>query len=113
MIRQRVELVQWIGAGQEVRNRKHRPSLPSTSRSDLNVQSRAVKKGQWRGEEYTVDLHQKVKVECVVADIAAEDVVDAIVERAATGEPGDGKVFVMPVENAAQIRNDVRGTDAV
>ncbi|WP_273838673.1 ammonium transporter [Halococcus sp. PRR34] len=87
------------------------PSLTVTNVSGRG--SQPVKKGQWRGEEYMVDLHQKVKVECVVADIAAEDVVDAIVERAATGEPGDGKVFVMPVENAAQIRNDVRGTDAV
>ena len=87
------------------------PSLTVTNVSGRG--SQPVKKGQWRGEEYTVDLHQKIKIECVVADIAAEDVVDAIVERAATGEPGDGKVFVTPVEDAAQIRNDVRGTEAV
>jgi Amt family ammonium transporter len=87
------------------------PSLTVTNVSGRG--SQPTKKGQWRGEEYTVDLHQKVKVECVVADIAAEDVVDAIVERAATGEPGDGKVFVTPVEDAAQIRNDARGTEAV
>ncbi len=87
------------------------PSLTVTNVSGRG--SQPVKKGQWRGEEYTVDLHQKVKIECVVADIAAEDVVEAIVERAATGEPGDGKVFVTPVEDAAQIRTGVRGTEAV
>ena len=75
--------------------------------------SQPAKKGQWRGEEYTVDLHQKVKVECVVADIPAEDVVDAIAEGANTGEKGDGKVFVLPVESARQIRTGKTGPDAV
>ena len=87
------------------------PSLTVTNVSGRG--SQPVTKGQWRGEEYTVDLHQKVKIECVVADIPAEDVVDAIVERAATGEPGDGKVFVTPVEDAAEIRTGERGPDAV
>ena len=87
------------------------PSLTVTNVSGRG--SQPVKKGQWRGEEYTVDLHQKVKVECVVADIAADDVVAAIVERAATGQPGDGKVFVTPVEDAAQIRTGTRGREAV
>ena len=87
------------------------PSLTVTNVSGRG--SQPVKKGQWRGEEYTVDLHQKVKVECVVADIAANDVVAAIVERAATGQPGDGKVLVTPVEDAAQIRTGTRGQEAV
>ncbi|MFB6163734.1 MAG: P-II family nitrogen regulator [Haloarculaceae archaeon] len=87
------------------------PSLTVT-----NVRGRGsqpVKTGQWRGEEYVVDLHEKVKVECVVADVPAEDVVDAIVEAANTGEPGDGKVFVIDVEEAVQIRTGKRGPDAV
>ena len=87
------------------------PSLTVTNVSGRG--SQPVTKGQWRGEEYTVDLHQKVKIECVVSDIPAADVVDAIVERAATGEPGDGKVFVTPVEDAAQIRTGTHGPDAV
>ncbi|PSP53184.1 ammonium transporter, partial [Halobacteriales archaeon QH_7_68_42] len=58
-------------------------------------------------------LHQKVKVECIVADIPAQDVVDAIAEAAHTGEPGDGKVFVTPVEHAVQIRTGKTGADAV
>jgi nitrogen regulatory protein PII len=87
------------------------PSLTVTNVSGRG--SQPAKKGQWRGEEYVVDLHQKVKVECVVADIPAEDVVEAIAEAAYTGEKGDGKVFVLPVEEAHQIRTGATGTDAV
>ena len=87
------------------------PSLTVTNVSGRG--SQPSKKGQWRGEEYVVDLHQKVKLECVVADIPAEDVVDAIEEAAHTGEPGDGKVFVRPVSEAVQIRTGKRGPDAV
>ena len=87
------------------------PSLTVTNVSGRG--SQPAKKGQWRGEEYTVDLHQKVKIECVVADVPAEDVVDAIREGANTGEPGDGKIFVLPVESATQVRTGETGTDAV
>ncbi|QPV65085.1 P-II family nitrogen regulator [Halosimplex litoreum] len=87
------------------------PSLTVTNVSGRG--SQPAKKGQWRGEEYVVDLHQKVKIECVVADIPAQDVVDAIAEGANTGEKGDGKVFVLPVESATQIRTGKTGQDAV
>ncbi|WP_049985527.1 P-II family nitrogen regulator [Halobellus rufus] len=87
------------------------PSLTVTNVSGRG--SQPAKTGQWRGEEYTVDLHQKVKIECVVADIPADDVVDAIQDGAQTGEPGDGKVFVLPVESARQIRTGASGPDAV
>jgi len=87
------------------------PSLTVTNVSGRG--SQPAKKGQWRGEEYTVDLHQKVKIECVVADIPTEDVVEAIADAANTGEPGDGKIFVMPIEDALQIRTGKRGTEAV
>ncbi|MXR42811.1 ammonium transporter [Halobaculum sp. WSA2] len=87
------------------------PSLTVTNVSGRG--SQPAKKGQWRGEEYTVDLHQKVKIECVVADIPAGDVAEAISEAAQTGEKGDGKVFVLPVENAYQIRTGEVGRSAV
>ncbi|MFB6298063.1 MAG: P-II family nitrogen regulator [Salinirussus sp.] len=87
------------------------PSLTVTNVSGRG--SQAAKTGQWRGEEYVVDLHQKIKVECVVADVPADDVVEAIAEAAHTGEPGDGKIFTMPVDSALQIRTGTRGTDAV
>ena len=87
------------------------PSLTVTNVSGRG--SQPAKKGQWRGEEYVVDLHQKVKIECVVADIPAQDVVDAIADAAQTGEPGDGKIFVLPVESAHQVRTGNTGQDAV
>ncbi len=87
------------------------PSLTVTNVSGRG--SQPAKLGQWRGEEYVVDLHQKVKVECVVADIPAEDVIEAIRDAANTGEPGDGKIFVVPIEEACQVRTGKRGTEAV
>ena len=87
------------------------PSLTVTNVSGRG--SQPAKKGSWRGEEYTVDLHQKVKIECVVADIPYEDVVAAIRDAANTGEPGDGKIFVMDVDNAVQVRTGNDGTEAV
>ncbi len=87
------------------------PSLTVTNVSGRG--SQPAKTGQWRGEEFTVDLHQKVKIECVVADIPAADVAEAIRDSAKTGEPGDGKVFILPVEDAYQIRTGEVGTTAV
>jgi Amt family ammonium transporter len=87
------------------------PSITVTNVSGRG--SQPAKKGQWRGEEYTVDLHQKVKVECVVADVPADKVAKAIREGANTGEPGDGKIFIMPVDNAVQVRTGKEGPDAV
>jgi len=87
------------------------PSLTVTNVSGRG--SQAAKTGQWRGEEYVVDLHQKVKVECVIADVPADDVIEAIREAAHTGEKGDGKIFVMPVEDAMQVRTGERGMSAV
>ncbi|USZ66817.1 ammonium transporter [Halorussus salilacus] len=87
------------------------PSLTVTNVSGRG--SQPAKTGQWRGEEYTVDLHQKVKVECAVADVPADEVVEAVREAADTGEPGDGKIFVIPVEDACQVRTGVRGPEAV
>ncbi len=88
------------------------PSLTVTNVSGRG--SQPAKTGQWRGEEYVVDLHQKVKIECVVSDeIPTGDVVDAIEEGAHTGEKGDGKIFVLPVESATQIRTGAEGHEAV
>ncbi len=87
------------------------PSITVTNVSGRG--SQPAKTGQWRGEEYTVDLHQKVKVECVVADTPADEVAAAISDAAHTGEKGDGKVFILPVEGAHQIRTGKTGTDAV
>jgi nitrogen regulatory protein P-II 1 len=70
-------------------------------------------KEQYRGAEYTVDLVPKVKVEVVVADGAVASVVEAITRAARTGEIGDGKIFVYPLEAAIRIRTGEKGESAV
>jgi len=98
----------------EVKTALAEVGAPSLTLTDVSGRgSQAAKTGQWRGEEYTVDLHQKVKIECVVADIPAEDVVAAISEAAHSGQPGDGKIFVLPVDDAVQIRTGKEGVEAV
>ena len=67
----------------------------------------------YRGSEYTVDFLPKVKIEIVVADEVVAKAVDAIVKTAKTGKIGDGKVFVVPIEEAVRIRTDERGDAAV
>ena len=67
----------------------------------------------YRGSEYTVDFLPKVKIEVVVADEVAGRVVEAIVKAAKTGKIGDGKVFVLPIEDAVRIRTDERGDGAL
>jgi nitrogen regulatory protein PII len=67
----------------------------------------------YRGSEYTVDFLPKVKIEIAVADEVTGKAVDAIVKAAKTGKIGDGKVFVVPLENVVRIRTDERGETAV
>jgi nitrogen regulatory protein PII len=62
----------------------------------------------YRGKEYNVSLLPKMQVEVVVADSIAEDAIRAIVEAARTGEIGDGRVFVLPVEQSFRIRTGER-----
>jgi nitrogen regulatory protein P-II 1 len=67
----------------------------------------------YRGAEYVVDFLPKVKVEAVVEDDQVERVVEAIEAAARTGRIGDGKIFVIPVEQAVRIRTGDRGADAI
>jgi nitrogen regulatory protein P-II 1 len=67
----------------------------------------------YRGSEYTVDFLPKVKIEIVVTDDLVAKTVDAIVKAAKTGKIGDGKVFVLAIEEAVRIRTDERGDAAV
>ena len=67
----------------------------------------------YRGSEYTVDFLPKVKLEIVVDDEQADDVIDKIGSTANTSKIGDGKVFVSPIEEAVRIRTGERGPDAV
>ena len=67
----------------------------------------------YRGMEYQVDLLPKVKLELVVTDARAEDVIKTIVASARTGKIGDGKIFIFDVADAVRIRNDDRGEGAL
>jgi nitrogen regulatory protein P-II 1 len=67
----------------------------------------------YRGSAYVVDFVPKVRIEIVVTDAMASDVVTAITVAAKTGKIGDGKIFVTPVEEAIRIRTGERGEDAV
>ena len=67
----------------------------------------------YRGAEYVVDFLPKIKMEIVLADSQAEDVVSGIVKAAQTGRIGDGKIFITNLEEAIRIRTGERGEDAI
>ena len=67
----------------------------------------------YRGAEYTVDLVPKVRLEVLVDDADATDVVDILVKSAQTGRIGDGKVWTVPVDDVARVRTGERGLDAL
>jgi nitrogen regulatory protein PII len=73
-------------------------------------------KGQverYRGSEFTVEFLQKLKLEIVVDDTSVDTVVNAIQEAARTGEIGDGKIFISPVESVVRIRTGDRDSSAI
>ena len=67
----------------------------------------------YRGAEYVVDLLPKVKIEVVVNDDQVQSVVDTVAEAASSGRIGDGKIFVIPVEQAIRIRTGEQGDSAL
>jgi nitrogen regulatory protein P-II 1 len=68
---------------------------------------------QWRVGEYRVEFLPKVKMEVVVLDEDVGRALNAIVRKARTGERGDGKIFVYPIENAIRIRTGEEGVNAI
>jgi nitrogen regulatory protein P-II 1 len=67
----------------------------------------------YRGAEYVVDFLPKVKLEIIVKDELVAQVVDTILKAAKTGRIGDGKIFVLPVDEVLRIRTGERGPDAI
>lgn len=67
----------------------------------------------YRGREYSVDLLPKIKIESVMDDSQVDAAVAAILRTAATGKIGDGKIFLMKVDEAIRIRNQERGAAAL
>jgi nitrogen regulatory protein PII len=84
--------------------------IPSMSISDVKGSGR--QRGiteHYRGAELVIHLRPKLKIECVVDDSEVDIVVETILKFAQTGEIGDGKIFVLPVEEAIRIRTGERG----
>ncbi len=67
----------------------------------------------YRGAEYTLDFVPKIKVEVAVREVDQQQAVDAIVEASKTGQTGDGKVFVVPVQEAVRVRTGETGDSAL
>jgi nitrogen regulatory protein PII len=67
----------------------------------------------YRGAEYQVDFLPKTRIEVMVDDAEVDGVIDAIVKAARTGKIGDGKVFVVPLEEVVRIRTGEQGSDAL
>ncbi|MFY9488008.1 MAG: P-II family nitrogen regulator [Solirubrobacterales bacterium] len=84
--------------------------IPSLSITDVKGSGR--QKGiteSYRGSELVIHLRPKLKIECVVDDAEVATVTDVILKYARTGEVGDGKVFILPVDDAVRIRTGERG----
>jgi nitrogen regulatory protein P-II 1 len=82
----------------------------------LEVRGHGRQKGHtefYRGQEYTVDLIPKTKLELVLTDALVDKVVQAIMSAARTGKIGDGKIFLSRVDDVIRIRNEERGEGAL
>ena len=98
----------------EVKNALHEVGITGMTVSEVRGFGR--QKGHtevYRGAEYVIDFLPKVKIEVVVEDSLVDNVVEAIAESARTGRIGDGKIFVMDIEQAVRIRTGDRGADAI
>ena len=81
-----------------------------------DIREAGRQKGQverYRRSEYSIDLLAKVKVEVAVLDEQCEEVVQAIRKAAYTGEIGDGKIFILPLEDSIRVRTGERGEDSI
>lgn len=98
----------------EVRRALEAAGYPGISITE--IEGHGKQKGvtqQWRGEVFRVDLLPKSKVEIVVSDKDQEKIIAAIVKVAASGSPGDGKIFVSDISDAVRIRTSERGEKAL
>lgn len=97
-------------AFEAIRDRLAHMGLPSMSVSEVKGSGR--QKGfteSYRGAKTTIFLRPKMKLEVAVSDEDVDRAVDAILELAHTGEPGDGKIFIIPIEDAIRVRTGERG----
>jgi nitrogen regulatory protein P-II 1 len=98
----------------QVKDALEEAGFPSLTVTD--VKGRGQQKGivqQWRGKKYCVDLLPKTKIEIVLPEDKAEEIIKLIQSTAYTGEIGDGKIFVIPIETVVRIRTGERNGDAL
>jgi nitrogen regulatory protein P-II 1 len=67
----------------------------------------------YRGSEYQIDFLPKIKIEIVASDNQVDKIVDTLIKAAKTGQVGDGKIFVSPVEDAIRVRTEESGDEAI
>ena len=67
----------------------------------------------YRGSEYKIDFLPKIKIEIIAKDTMVENIVSAIIKASKTGEVGDGKIFVSPVDDVVRVRTEESGEDAI
>jgi nitrogen regulatory protein PII len=95
---------------EEIRDRLAHMGLPSMSVGEVKGSGR--QKGyteSYRGARTTIFLRPKLKLEIAVDDADVDRTIDTILEHAHTGEPGDGKIFIIPIEEAIRVRTGERG----
>jgi nitrogen regulatory protein P-II 1 len=67
----------------------------------------------YRGSEYKIDFLPKIKIEIIAADSMVDNIVSTIIKASKTGQVGDGKIFVFPVEDVIRVRTEESGEDAI
>jgi nitrogen regulatory protein PII len=98
----------------EVREALIRLEIPGMTVSEVKGHGRQKGLSEfWRGAEYAVNFVPKIRIEIAVGDEMVDKAVDTIRAIARTGQIGDGKVFVVPLEEAIRIRTDETGDDAL
>ena len=91
-------------------------ALGCTGISITEIEGHGKQKGivqQWRGEKFRISTLPKVKLELVVADKDVKKITGSIIKNAKTGEMGDGKIFIYPVDSAIRIRTEEEGEAAL
>lgn len=97
-----------------VRNALDELGYPGMTITDVRGHGKQKGKSQvWRGKEYKVEFLPKIKIEIVVVDDDVNKIVSAIIREARTGNIGDGKIFIYPVEDAIRIRTGDSGFNAI
>lgn len=98
----------------KIRRELLKAGIPSITVSDVKGSGR--ERGvveHYRGAELVIHLRPKLKIECVVDDADVDIVVETILNNAQTGEIGDGKIFIIPVDDTIRIRSGERGQDVL